>query len=138
MDEIDVEKIMSAIRQEIKEKGYTSDMLSFRDLNSDVIEKVDYCEGDFRNIVNNMASIRYVTCEIENNGSGIKKYIKRIIHKVVSIGLTPFADKQNVFNQQVANGFIQLLGFIDNQNTIISEQKKKIDTLEKKIIEMEH
>lgn len=32
MSELNVEKIMEEIREEIKEKGYTNDMLSFSDM----------------------------------------------------------------------------------------------------------
>lgn len=38
MGELNVEKIMEEIRTEIKEKGYTNDMLSFSDITSEDIE----------------------------------------------------------------------------------------------------
>ena len=47
MESIDVEKIMEEIRQEISEKGYTSAMLSFQDVEEEVAENKtmeEYCD----------------------------------------------------------------------------------------------
>ena len=102
---INVEEIMEQIRQEIREKGYTPDMLSFRDVNASHFKENEFSRKDFENVVNRLEMTKYVPWKQDNNGTGIKGLIKKIVKRIMSPIIAPVSDKQNVFNNQVADAF---------------------------------
>lgn len=129
MKQINVEEIMEEIRQEIKDKGYTPDMLSFRDVNSSYVQIREFNSDEFKNTVGFIEASKYVPWKIENPGSGLKGTLKRMIQRVVGPIIGPLSDKQNNYNQQVAEAFSELLGYVEQQNSLMKEYEKKIELL---------
>ena len=52
--------------------------------------------------------------------------------KIVGFVVAPMSDGQNLYNQQVASAFAQLLGYIENQNRLIEEYEGVLKALKDK------
>ena len=131
--EINVEEIMAQIRQEIKDKGYTADMLSFRDESGSFAVVLEFDNDVFTDTVGHIEMTKYVPWKQEIAGNGLKSVAKKIVQKLIGPILAPASDGQNIFNQQVAEAFEQLLGYIAQQNKCLEEYKEKIDCLQKEL-----
>ena len=87
MDELNVEKIMEEIRSEIKEKGYTNDMLSFRDVlpdekgvNVEKFERVRFNEELFNlNTIWNVNPNRPIEKRTGIKGKCIRFYLSPVV-----------------------------------------------------------
>jgi len=100
--EVNVEKIMADIRAEIKEKGYTSDMLSFKD----VTAKGSFEGGDSTELgeaVRAMNAVSLVPYDPPITGNPIAVFIKKIIRKLIRFYIRPTVEQQNEFNAQTVN-----------------------------------
>ena len=129
MKAINVEEIMAEIRQDIIDKGYTPEMLSFRDVNASYIGAVDFNPDEFRYMVGALEATKYVPWKQENIGTGVKGFIKKVVRKLVGFVVAPMSDGQNLYNQQVASAFAQLLGYIESQNRLIEEYEDVLKSL---------
>ena len=137
MKEINVEEIMAEIRQEIKEKGYTPDILSFRDENASFVTVHEFSSKDFMNTVGHLEMTKYVPWKQDNIGSGAKGMVKKAVRKVIGPIIAPVSDKQNVYNNQVTDAFGQLLGFIEMQSKAIEELERKVEALQEDMKKLE-
>ena len=134
MKEINVEEIMAEIRQEIKDKGYTADMLSFKDVTTPVDDAGHFSLEEFRNTVGVISASRYVPGRTnENIGNGVKGLIKKVIRKLVWFNIAPISDGQNMYNEQVATALLQILNYIEEQNRQMEEYKEKLDLLQDRL-----
>lgn len=115
MEQINIEEIMEQIREEIKEKGYTADMLSFEDL-----PMHEECDVD---ILEQMRSTFYLEWR-RPLPSGIKGIIKRIICKCIGFVVAPITEDQTMYNRE-------LLSLIEQQNLLMDKQQKEMKDLEK-------
>lgn len=139
MSEINVEKIMEEIREDIKRKGYTEDMLSFKDIKMPVASVVtDFNIDEFRDMVSQAQVTKVVSWRANNIGGGIKGLIKKVIRKMVGFVVAPLADSQNVFNQNAANIFLQLVGYVESQNKLIEQYEERIGELQNRVEELEN
>ena len=130
MQEINVEEIMQEIRAEIKEKGYTKDMLSFKDVVSDVSTAlpVEFDIVELREVIERMNE----TFDIpwyRDVGGGIKGFIKKVIRKLNMFLIAPVTEDQSEFNSRVVNSSNQVLCFIEEQNEKMEELKEEIRVL---------
>lgn len=130
--EINIEEIMNQIREEIKEKGYTNDMLSFHD----TLVAEDGTASGFDKVQLNQEIL--TANQIWNNPAyrplgcgGIKAFFKKAIRKCTKFYVEPIVNDQNTFNAVIVRSLNQISAYMD-MNTAISD---KIDTLEFK---MEH
>ena len=140
MKEINVEEIMEEIRREIRDKGYTSDMLSFTDVKNPIAEaeEMNFNINEFRNTVNTVLNTKYVPSRTDENiGSGIKGFIKRVVRKLVWFNIAPISDKQNIFNEQVSTAFLQLFSYIEEQDKLMKAYKDDIEYLKEELRAME-
>lgn len=130
---INIEQIMEEIRNDIKAKGYTNDMLSFQDVEEPMQEACSYSKEAYKEIVGDINRNSYVPWYRELGQGGIRGIIKRYIRKMVTFLVAPMADEQNLFNEEVAQAFSQLTGYIEKQEELVEIYKENILELEKKI-----
>ena len=86
MEFVDVEGIMSEIRTQIKERGYTKKDLKFADMNtSAVLGAEDYYDyPNFRATLEQVDGKRYVPWWNPIKGNKVVVFIKRFIRKCVT------------------------------------------------------
>lgn len=132
MGELNIEKIMEEIRKEIKEKGYTNDMLSFSEvtwedtgINAERFDWVKYNEELFLlNATWNVNPNR----EIQNK-PGIKgkciTLFKHFVRKCIRFYLSSIVQDQVSFNATTVR-LINMLTLFVNENMILSDE---IDSL---------
>lgn len=129
MEKIDVEKIMEEIREDIRIKGYTNDMLSFNDV---IIEpqigvntgfdKVKFNEELYElNNYWNIASNHVIT------GNKIVLLIKRIIRKCIRFHINPIIEEQNRFNAVVVRSINLLDQYISQHYKEQENEQNKLD-----------
>jgi len=135
MKEIDIKKIIEEIREEINEKGYTEDLLSFS----------DSCIADGSN-VEEVISLAYLTksrCQIDEYpvweqgsfSSKIKTFIKKTIRKSMKFYIVPIIEKQNLFNELAADRIVDLCRILQEKDVQIRQLQKQLKDLEKTIRE---
>lgn len=138
MDTINVEKIMEEIREEIQEKGYTNDMLSFRDVQGMDVEIEEYNEIEYALILHNLGVYAYVPWYRDLPGKTVKRVLKKVIRKLCSFIIAPISEQQSAFNAQATRGFGQIGGYIEETDHRFDECKKTIKLLEQKIEKLEN
>ena len=100
--EVNVEKIMEDIRAEIKEKGYTSDMLSFTEVTGKSTfkgEGLDEC--DLVDNLDTANSLCMVPFDRPLPGNPIVVFFKKVIRKLIRFYIRPTVEQQNEFNAQI-------------------------------------
>lgn len=135
---IDIEVIMKNIRETIKEKGYTNEMLGFKDTDA-LYESSTQENGKFSyeklladlDKVNQNYSIRYY----RNIGEkGVKSFIKKSLRKVLSFLILPMAEEQMDFNASVTRCLNQLEHFVKEQKERDYEElSEKLEKLEEEL-----
>lgn len=130
MENINIEKIMQEIREEITEKGYTNDMLSFNDVildGSDLtvskFDKVRFNEELYSlNHFWDVKAYRPIVC-----GGSIKAkivtFIRKVIRKSIKFYVEPITADQNTFNAVT----VKLFNLME---CYISENKKNVELQE--------
>ena len=108
MKEIDVEKIMSEIRADIKAK---------------IIEKQKSIEIELNNLFSFLNSNWKISPFCTIHGKGLKLFIKKTIRKIVRPSFVQNFDSQKQFNEKVTQALIQM-------NLYIKQLELKIKTLE--------
>jgi hypothetical protein len=108
---IQVTEIMESIRAEIKEKGYSSDMLSFADVPSDP-ESGDFSERFDADMLH--GNVQYVNANHRVDpyrplqGNPVAVFFKKVIRKLVSFYIEPYAAEQSSLNANVAQAQAQI------------------------------
>ncbi len=151
---VNIEEIMSDIKAEIKEKGYTSDMLSFEDVANTAIIPIgnfdSFTPDEFNGIVSYLDANSTVAVNIPPKGNFIVIFIKKVIRKLI---IRPVARQQSEYNVYTARAFTMLKNYTEllpspekltelvNKVEILdlklSEANKKIAELNAKISELE-
>ena len=133
---VNVEKIMQEIRNEIKEKGYSYDMLSFKDISVTSIptnENVTIENAEKQLMY--MDNISSVAAYRPLDGNKLFVIVKKIIRKLTKFYIEPIVASQNEFNKATVQSVSNLLnlekayGFNSNND----ELSEKISTLELQI-----
>lgn len=129
MEKINIEEIMEEIRKEIKEKGYTNDLLSFEDVvesNSGNKTLEEYY--DILNATWNIPAYRMLS-----GGKGpigrLKVFVKKVLRKIMKFYVEPIASEQTEFN---ANN-VRLLNLI---NSYMELNDRRIEMLESELEQM--
>ena len=95
---INIEQIMADIRREIKEKGLTSDMLSF----DDIPYKKTAQGGSPAEAIDYVTSHYYVQPYQEFKGNPVKVFFKKALRKIMRFYVDPIVMEQNDFNANTA------------------------------------
>lgn len=134
--EINIEKIMEDIRTEIKEKGYTSDMLSFSEVASSVhvSESGSFNVEEYNGVVSYLQSAHAVPVSKPITGNPIIVFIKKLIRKLTRVTIRPVVEHQSEYNAFSARA-LSMVGTYIEQNSVVSsaELLEKIDMLELKL-----
>ena len=135
---INIEEIMQQIRAEIKEKGYSADMLSFQDVECPAEkENFHYDEKECLDIVNCVNRDSHIPWTGELNQGGVKAFVKKIIRKLTGFLIAPIVERQNQFNSDVTRSINQFMGYMEQQNEKIENYERDIGLLEEKIAELQ-
>lgn len=103
---VNIEEIMQAIRQEIKDKGLTSDMLSFEDVPyRKPGDAVNGCALDSEEIKNAMIYLNghyNIQPYKPLGGNALFVFVKKVIRKLTKFYVEPIVFDQNDYNANVA------------------------------------
>ncbi len=134
--EINIEEVMNEIRAEIKEKGYTSDMLSFEDVvrhSSVAVDAVSATE-DLRSAVFYIGTSHIVPESVPVSGNAIVRLVKRVIRKLCRFYVKPIVMTQNEFNALCVRALNDINAYIEeNSKTNVTELENKVNMLENKL-----
>lgn len=136
---INIETIMQEIKAEIREKGYTNDLLSFNDIVVDTstmsvtkFDKIAFNEEIYTvNHSWNVQAYRVL------NGSRIAVFFKKVIRKMVYFFVEPIVLEQNGFNASIVRIMNQMNCYVDETKQENSVLKKQIEELTEKIKQFE-
>ena len=130
MKEINVEKIMEEIRADIEKRGLAEDDLNFQDV---MIQGDIFQIARFQDALK-MANI-YSNINLHNDvgGSGIKRFVKRVIRKCVRFYIQPMLEQQNEFNAHCVRTLNEMNLYISVCEENRRELEQKVDYLEKLI-----
>ena len=130
---INVEEIMTEIRQKIAERGETPDVLGF-----DEIHVSEPCEDGVKNNARFDKTALHNTimgASAEHNipyyqmipKGGLKSFVKRSVRKVIAFIILPLRDGQNRFNALVVQSLMQLEAYTirQDQNLDRKEQEER-------------
>lgn len=143
MSELNVEKIMEEIRNEIKEKGYTNDILSFNDIIADdagvdagQFEREKFNEELFTlNLIWNIDPNRVIERRSGLKGKCVTLF-KKFVRKCIRFYLSLIVMEQNTFNATAVRLFNMLNQYMDENERLLDEVsslKDKQEMLEKKV-----
>lgn len=137
METINVEKIMQEIREDIKNKGYTDDMLSFCDIQIQETMAEEYNQSEYRSALHNMGVYSYVPWYRDLSKSKIKRVVQKVVRKVSAFLIAPISEQQSDFNYEATKAFGQIAGYIEQSENQMEANKKMIELLEEKIEKLE-
>ncbi|MDR2446408.1 MAG: hypothetical protein LBD58_03815 [Treponema sp.] len=138
---IDIEKILADIRKEIKDKGYTNDMLSFgvsfnNDFASvfseaDLFAPVDV-QRDIENLHNHWEIVLYDPLK----GNPLSMLVKRCVRKLTHFLLEPIVFEQRLFNASVTRIITKIKGYMD-ANADVEARIVELELFLRKYVENE-
>lgn len=132
MQSIDVEKIMSEIRSEIKEKGITEEPLPFHDpyeteLPFAIPQHFD--KDELHNETINAMALYDTAVQPIRQAAGMKGLVKKILNKMAFYSMNSHMISQNTFNIAVVNALLQVNALAADNEVL----QKKVDTLQQEI-----
>lgn len=136
---INIEDIMNEIRAEIKEKGYTADMLSFSEVTApSVVTGGDingFNSAEYQGVVAYLGANSALPLSMPLHGNPIIVFIKKIIRKLTRVTIRPVAQHQTEYNAYTAHALNMVGGYIaaNGGTQTLDELTEKIDTLELKL-----
>ena len=163
---VNTEEIMARIKQNVKDRGYTDLDLTLDDVSAggyDKYQKPEYNHDELTNEIYYADSAKGVDYLQPMDGSGFKLAIKKAIRKFCKPAVAPLVESQNLFNGATARALAQMDAYITEQesegsgkrqadtkefmdaqekftedlDTRVILLEKKIETLEKRIAELE-
>lgn len=149
METVNIEKIMQEIREEIAEKGYKNDMLSFNDvildtadLNVSKFDKVSFNEELYS--LNHSWDVKAyrIIPRTDSLKSKVAMFLKKVIRKTVKFYVEPIVTDQNYFNAITVKMFNLMERYIsENKKTVelqktVEELLVAQEKLEKEILEL--
>ncbi len=128
MQEINVDKIMEEIRNEIEEKGIKNQPLEFADVNQavDFLELPEKYDKDMmhRELVN-LNGMWDISPEGQQSKNFLKRAVKKTILKAVRMVARPFIVKQVAFNASVVDS-INMLDCLAKENEELKEEVRQL------------
>ena len=131
---VNVEEIMSGIRAEIQEKGYSSDMLSFADVPADAdagiyVERFD--ADMLRGNVQYISEHHRVDPYRPLSGNPVAVFFKKVLRKFMSFYVEPYAAEQSSLNANIAQAEQQVELYIrESRMHSTKELLEKVEALE--------
>jgi len=134
--EVNIEAVMDEIRAEIKEKGYKSDMLSFKEVTSisTASAGTDSMLEDLHGAINYINCSYYIVESIPVTGNVFVRFIKKILRKLLRFYVKPIVMSQNEFNAFCVRAFNDISGYIEETSKVdVLQLENRLDMLELKI-----
>lgn len=135
-NEINVEEILKSIRDEINEKGYTADILTFNDVLSTYTFPIENSSSteELRGALVYLNSSYAVPESIPVQGNFFVRLIKRFIRKFLRFYVKPIVMTQNEFNANCVRALNNINSYIDNTSASnVTELENRISMLELKL-----
>ena len=137
--DINIESIMQEIKAEIKEKGYTNDLLSFNDIvidtsgmNASKFDKIAFNEEIYTvNHTWNVQAYRVLS------GSKVVLFFKKAMRKMVYFFVEPIVLEQDGFNASVVRLMNQMNCYVEETKEQNEVLKKQVEELTEKIKQFE-
>lgn len=133
-NEINIESIMTEIRDDIRKKGYTNDLLSFDDvivdtgsINVTKFEKVKFNEEIFT--INHEWDVQAYR---PLHGNKVAVFFKKVIRKLVYFFVEPIVLAQNGFNASLVRMMNEMNCYIEERDQEIAELKEEVAKLKGK------
>ena len=139
MQQIDVEQIMSEIREEIKERGICEEPIPFRDPYEDELPfsiPQQFSKEELYNETINAMALYDTALQPITQASGIKGLIKKILNKMAFYSMNTHMISQNTFNIAVVNALLEVNALADENRKLaqkVKELQDEIEILKKKI-----
>lgn len=130
--EVNIEAVMDEIRAEIKEKGYTQDMLSFKEVTGISPSCGAGPAEDLRGTVIYLSDTCFVAESVPITGNAIVRFIKKLIRKLMRFYVKPIVMSQNEFNSLSARAIADVNGYI-GEKTEKGSLEYRLSELETKI-----
>lgn len=134
---IDVKQIMEEIRNDIQTKGYSSEMLSFNDV--EVMKNINdnqFSQRVFDYILSEMKKQSNITWRRPVEG-GLSGFVKRVIQFFMRFIIEPMSNEQNLYNSYIAREMSQISAYFKEQNKALGNLKKENEELKKIIAELQ-
>lgn len=142
---VDVEAIMAEIREKIKERGYTQEMLSFDEAVADADiqngvsgENMIYSEGELNQFIHFARASHNIPYYEPIPGNKLKVFIKRVIRKIMAFQMLPLRERQNHFNYYTIQCIRLLDARIGELEDVLTQKEELIEELEMHIQELEN
>ena len=137
--DINIESIMQEIKADIKEKGYTNDILSFNDIVIDTstmnvlkFDKIAFNEEIYTvNHTWNVQAYRVLT------GSRVALFYKKVMRKLVYFFVEPIVLEQDGFNASIVRLMNQMNCYVDETKRQNEVLMKQVEELTEKIKQFE-
>ena len=137
--DINIESIMQEIKADIKEKGYTNDILSFNDIvidtstmNASKFDKIAFNEEIYTvNHTWNVQAYRVLS------GSRLALFYKKVVRKLVYFFVEPIVLEQDGFNASIVRLMNQMNCYVDETKQQNEVLVKQVEELTEKIKQFE-
>ena len=125
---VNIQKIMEEIRAEIKEKGYTADMLSFSEIPLPAAaSQADTADEEAAaQAIGRMRGLSFIAWRRPVN-AGVKGLVKRVLYKLSGFIAAPMSEDQTE----------QIAAVLKAQQQEIAQQQDEIQRLQKHIYSLE-
>lgn len=144
MENINIEDIMTEIKENIKTKGYSKKELKFADIEIRDPQGMGttFDMGIFKNDLHSSFQTRLVASyrpiESYTPGVGIVvKFVKKVLRKLLCFYIEPIVEDQNKFNENIVRNMTEICTKFDNDAKTIEDLEKRIDELETKCRKLE-
>ncbi|MCD7761935.1 MAG: hypothetical protein LUI14_01825 [Lachnospiraceae bacterium] len=137
MSEINIEKIMDEIREEIRQKGYTDDLPSFDETENPEQTGCLYSEAEYQALLQELNTSYNIAWYRDLEGGFLSRFLKKVVRKLTSFLGVPVVVDQSGFNASVTREFNQLAGYIREQKEELDRCHQEIALLTDKVQALE-
>lgn len=137
MNEINVEKIMEEIRADIKKRNLSEEDLNFLDVKKESVLEGVFNHGHMQDELKIANQFADVNPHQSIGGSGIKRFIKRVIRKCIAFYVQPLFIKQNEFNAHSVRALNEMNLYIERSEARQKELESMLEKLQKEVTELQ-
>ena len=144
MESINIEDIMTEIKETIKTRGYSKKDLKFADIEILSPDRMgnEFNLGIFKNNLHDSYQSRVIASyrDIESYTPVIGilvKFVKKVMRKTMCFYVEPIVEDQNKFNDNIVRNITQISIKFENDMKARIELESRIDELEKRCRKLE-
>ncbi len=132
---VNIEEIMQEIKAEIKEKGYTADMLDFKDVAAVTVHSGsngDFNSEEYGDIVSYLSENSVVPVSMPIKGNPIIVFIKKLIRRIARVTIRPVTEHQTEYNAYTAHALGMVGTYIESNQSSdkVTELTNRIEVLD--------